>query len=106
MHLAVHPHNTTSLEWLLANAPNISLDPKTACGTTPLHMACQEANLEACKMLITAGSSPFEAESNGFTSLHLASRGGSIELCEYLLSGHSRLAVANTQAAMSPVEIA
>lgn len=106
LHLAALQSKTTLLEWLLANARNLNLDPKTDCGTTPLHLASYRANLEVCKILVTAGSSPFGAERHGFTSLHLACLGGSLELCEYLLSGHGQLAIANTQAPMSPVEIA
>lgn len=106
LHLASMQTNTAPLEWLLANERNLELDPKTDCGITPLQFACWKANLEACKILVTAGASPFEVNMDGFTALHFACQSGSLEICQYLLSVHGKLAIANTQELGSPVAIA
>ncbi|KAL0265320.1 hypothetical protein SLS55_001285 [Diplodia seriata] len=107
LHLAAANHHTTApLEWLLANARHLSLDPKTTCGTTPLHMACQNANLDACKLLVTAGASQFEADNDGLKPLHLACQSGSVDICQYLLSMQGTLASASEKAPESLIEIA
>ncbi|OMP81806.1 Ankyrin-2 [Diplodia seriata] len=107
LHLAASfKPNTVPLEWLLSNARDLDLDPKTDCGNTPLHIACVQANLEACKLLVTAGASQYEADKDGGTPLHYACLGGSLDICQYLLSHQGILANANEQAPVSPVEIA
>ncbi|KAL1640260.1 hypothetical protein SLS58_007076 [Diplodia intermedia] len=107
LHLATSlKHNTAPLEWLLSNARDLDLDPKTTCGTTPLHIACRNANLDACKLLVTAGASQFEANKDGLTSIHLACQSGSVDICQYLLSVQGTLTSANENAPESPIEIA
>ena len=59
----------------------------TEYGITPLHLACQEGNLDCAKLLIGCNLDSIQQKaSDGITPIFLAAQNGHIEIVKYLLS--------------------
>ena len=59
----------------------------TDYGITPLHLACQEGNLECAKLLVGCEPKTIECKaSDGITPIFLAAQNGHLEILQYLVS--------------------
>lgn len=77
---------------LLIRQPNVDLNVKRMCQSTPLHDACQFGQLECVRVLVQQPSVRLNAlQEYGYTPLRVAFTGGHAHVVTYLLLRRARL---------------
>ena len=66
-------------------------NPADKNGNTPLHLACENGNLDICRLLLNSvkeasGAAANPANFDGVTPLQIADQSGDVELTELLTS--------------------
>ncbi len=62
------------------------LDSRDRAGRTPLYIACELGNLEACRILLKLGSDFWARDKKQRTALHIASSNGHVDCAEEVIS--------------------
>jgi len=83
IHSAIKQRNWAEAHGLL-NFPGIDIEAQTACGATPLLMACQAGNVALIQKLVSLGANPHHRNSSGQSAFDLACNHGHTEIAQYL----------------------
>jgi ankyrin repeat protein len=61
------------------------LESRDDAGSTPLHVACQQGNLEMARYLLGAGADPLAGDNENSMPIHVAAIGGNIDVMKLFL---------------------
>lgn len=89
MHTAAWDYGKDMIDFLAAHG--VPPDQKSNDGSTPLHNACQQGNLDAAKTLVGLGADVNAAEADGNTPLAISVNRGNTTLAAFLVESGARI---------------
>ncbi|XP_048647440.1 protein phosphatase 1 regulatory subunit 12C [Marmota marmota marmota] len=78
---------------------------QASAGSSALHQACIDENLEVVRFLVEQGATVNQADNEGWTPLHVAASCGYLDIARYLLSHGANIAAVNSDGDL-PLDLA